>query len=479
MAVQAPISRRWLETVILAVATLIAAASARPYAGGWNDGSRLATVESLIDHHTFAIDDSIYVRVPPIEADSPWPYDRNQAALLQRGTLDKLFIDGHFYSDKSPLPALLLAGEYALWRALSGTTARQRPDRFAFWMTLGSSGVGYVLATWCIFRIAALLSLAVPVQLLLTASFGLCTVALPYTRHVNNHMLLLGVAACLAVVLVRWFDAPSSHHRGRLLALGTLSGVSYGIDLAAGPLLLVCTSALVTWRVRTMRGILPFCLSALPWLALHHALNYAIGRTIVPANAVPAYFQFPGSVFDASNMTGLWRHSATGFCTYAAALLLGKRGFLGHNPTLLLAVTAPFCLRTRMRLPAVLAWAAAWCGGTWLLYAAMSTNSSGRCASVRWFVPLLAPAYLALALVLRAQPRYVLDLALLSAWGFVMAAFMWLEGPWMPHLVPLYWVWFGGALLSWLVGRRRNREETAPSPPSRERVTDWAIRSWR
>ena len=36
--------------------------SARPYAGSWNDGSRLAAVESLVDYHTWAIDDSIFVR---------------------------------------------------------------------------------------------------------------------------------------------------------------------------------------------------------------------------------------------------------------------------------------------------------------------------------------------------------------------------------------------------------------------------------
>ncbi len=54
--------------VVLAAAVVVAAVSAHPYAGGWNDGSRLATVESLVDRHTWAIDDSIFVNpsaVPP------------------------------------------------------------------------------------------------------------------------------------------------------------------------------------------------------------------------------------------------------------------------------------------------------------------------------------------------------------------------------------------------------------------------------
>src|SRR5687767_12101081 len=48
---------------VLLGASLIALVSARPYAGGWNDGSRLATVESLVDRHTLAIDDSMFVNV--------------------------------------------------------------------------------------------------------------------------------------------------------------------------------------------------------------------------------------------------------------------------------------------------------------------------------------------------------------------------------------------------------------------------------
>src|SRR5215207_7390096 len=57
--------------VVLA-AGVLAAVTARPYAGAWNDGSRLAAVESLVDRHTFAIDDSVYLT--PSAAARP-PYD--------------------------------------------------------------------------------------------------------------------------------------------------------------------------------------------------------------------------------------------------------------------------------------------------------------------------------------------------------------------------------------------------------------------
>src|SRR5437868_13147617 len=104
------------SVAVLVAASAVAIFSARPYAGGWNDGSRLATVESLVDRGTFAIDDSIFVRIPTNRA----PYESVQ--LRETGTLDKLLIGGHFYSDKSPVPAVLLAAAYGAIQRLTGFT---------------------------------------------------------------------------------------------------------------------------------------------------------------------------------------------------------------------------------------------------------------------------------------------------------------------------------------------------------------------
>ena len=40
---------RRLVWIVALTATVIALLSARPFAGSWNDGSRLAAVESLVD----------------------------------------------------------------------------------------------------------------------------------------------------------------------------------------------------------------------------------------------------------------------------------------------------------------------------------------------------------------------------------------------------------------------------------------------
>ena len=454
----------WVGRGIVLAAVVLAALSARPYAGAWNDGSRLATVESLADRGTLAIDDSTFVRVP---ADGPTPYPPHDALLREKGTLDKLLIDGHYYSDKSPVPALLLAGAYRAWRAATGLTARDRPDLFCLVMTLASSGAAYAVAVGCVYALGGCLGLAPRPRLALTTSFALATVALPYARHVNNHVLLLGVTAALTLGLARlvWEGAASWR---RPAALGALTGFGYTIDLGVGPVLFAAALALVAWRCRRAAPVAAFVVAALPWLALHHAVNYAVGGTLAPANAVAEHLRWPGSPFGEHNMTGGWKHATAGrFALYALGLLVGQRGFLVYNPALLLALPALVLLwRERNERPGLL-FAVCLSGGVWLMYAVNSNNGSGRCLSVRWFVPLLAPGYYLLAAALRRRPRLLGDLLVLSAWGAVIAALGWWRGPW--ERVGEAWLWpvRVGLLASWAgyrVWLRRRRQPADEGP---------------
>jgi hypothetical protein len=449
-----------VECLLVVLAAGVAVLSARPYAGSWNDGSRLATVESLVDRHTWAIDLSTFVQAPcPDDATAPLPYDPSDVALCEHGTLDKLFIDGHYYSDKSPVPALLMAGCYQLWQWATGWTARTHPDRFCTAMTLISSGLAYMLAVWCVYRLGRCLRLPLSLRLILTASFAFATVALPYAQHVNNHILLLGVTSALVLATANTIEKTRRERASwrHFVVLGSLAGLSYTIDLGVGPVVLLCTSILVlscyplgAVRRSLLSPCLFFALAALPWLALHHGINYAIGGTWKPANANPEYFRWPGSPFAAGNLTGSWIHHNMGsFLLYAVSMLAGKRGFLGHNLPLFLTLPAAVVLlrRHREHWREVL-WAVACCGGPWLLYAATSNNSSGQCLAIRWFVPLLAPAYYLLAMFLRHYPQYRIDFLLLSAWGALLVLLMG-EGPWIRHMVPLFWPIQAVALVSW------------------------------
>jgi hypothetical protein len=251
----------------------------------------------------------------------------------------------------------------------------------------------------------------------------------------------------------------------RVAALGTAAGCSYCLDLGAGPPLLAAVGVWSLYRL-PKRGVALFVLAALPWLALHHGLNYAIAGTWRPANAVPENLSWPGSPFDATTMTGRWNHpDVWHFGLYAAALLVGQKGYLLHNLVLLPAVFGlAVLLRRRLHETPELLTAAGWATATWLLYAVTSTNKSGLCCSVRWFVPLAAAGGLVLAVLLRELPRWRPDFVVLAGGGAVVGAVAARYGAWMQDLLPGRWYIVGLTLPAWGVVAWRSRRIPTAAP---------------
>jgi hypothetical protein len=445
---------------VLAVGVAMAIVSARDLAGGWNDGSRLATVEALVDYHTLAIDDSIFVKVPwpdyyagastygkalvkhkqgdpfpyPLEYPRAWIGDGQHPETM--GTHDKVLIGGHYYSHKPPVPAVLMAPWYFVVRQLSGLKAHDRYDEFCYWMTLGSSGVAYVVTLLCLFQLGGVLGVALPWRLALVASLGFSTVTVAYVRNVNDHILLLAVASGMALALAHLARSGPKHRPAKLMAvIGGLAGMGYTIDQATGPAMLLATVGLVAFRVRRQwLAWAVFAAAALPWLVLHHAINYAIGGTFKSIGMVPEFFDWPGSSFDRGNMTGFWNHkSLAEFGLYLFNLTIRPfHGFVAHNLPLLAVLPGVFVLwRRHAREWPELIWGAGWCLLTWLVYGALSNNYSGDCCSIRWFVPFLAVGYYFLAVLVGHDHRYQAGLLLFSGLGAALAYFMWQQGPWL------------------------------------------------
>lgn len=447
--------RAWIPIAVFGVAWLAACLVARPYAGGWNDGSRLATVESLVDYYTLAIDQSVFAVPGLVDSDKPGPYAPSDLLSSAFGTGDKLFINGHYYSDKSPVPALGMALEYLALQKATGLHAASQVDQFCRALTILTSGVSYALAVTAMFVLFQELGLELLLALIASASFGFSTMALTYAEYVNNHSVFLAVSALLMLALFRWSQQIASGDPGifRLCWIGCLVGGGYAIDLGVGPALIASTGLLVLSRTRSIPGLAAFAGGMMPWLLLHHSVNYLVGGTLAPANANAAYFQWPGCSFNAQNMTGGWHHAGIGdFIVYALSLLFGKRGFVGHNLPLFMAFPAAWLLlRERGRETRLVLFAVAWSLLTWLMYAVNSTNSSGQCCSIRWFLPLLAPGFFVTAVALRDNAGWRPAFFVLSAWGLVLTTQMLAPGPWMQHMVPHFWQIQGAAAASLLI----------------------------
>ena len=446
----------WL---LAAVALGFAAVGAEPYAGSWNDGCRLAAVESLLDRHTLAIDDSIFCKPPQhlIDAGVP-PYPPDRADLLLLGTLDKLYVRGHFHSDKPAVVSLLMAAAYQPLLWLGVPPPGERPDLFCRVMTILTGGLGYAAAVGFMWVLGRRVGLTPGWRVAWLAGFALSTFALTYTRYVNTHTLQLGVTAAACVCLLRLADRAALGRTawGSVAALGTLAGFGFNLDFGSGPLFLAAVFVAVAWRTRRVGAVVLFAAAAAPWVAAGVGLNYAIGGVWKPINMYPEHYLFPGTPFTPQNLTGFMRHRPLNQVLYAGGMMVGKHGFLNHNLPLLLAAAAGWRV-FRWSFPArrELLLLLAWCGATWAMYAVLSNNMGGACCSVRWFMPFLAPGFWVLATLLRDRPEYRPDFVALAVWGVVLAGIMWRTGPWAARMVPLLWPVVGIALLTWgIVGYR-------------------------
>jgi hypothetical protein len=467
---------RWADrpggaVAVAAVALALAALAARPHAGGWNDGSRLAAAESLLDRGTLAIDESVYCR--PSTAGRP-PYAADRPDLNAVGTHDKLFIDGHFHSDKPAVANVLTAAVYWPLMQLGFPAPGVRPDVFAWTVTVLTSGVGFAAAVGCVWLLGRRIGLDPRLRLAWTAAFGLSTFALTYTQHVTPHTPQLAAVAGMILLLLRVADAHAVGRTawGSLVGLGTLAGLGFNLDFASGPLFAAAGFAAVGWRTRSFAPLLVYSLAALPWVAAGVGLNLAIGGSVLPPNMNPAYFRYPGSPFTEDNLTGFNRHRPLNLLLYAGGMMLGKHGFLNHNLPLLLAAAGAWrVFRRPFPGRAELAWLLAGCGATWAAYSVLSNNMGGQCCSVRWFVPFLAPGFWVLGELLRGWPKYRPDFTALAAWGAGLGALMLWAGPWSPRMVPLLWPVVGAALLTWAAVEARRWRRAAPvadaAPPVR------------
>ena len=77
------------------------------------------------------------------------PYTPEFPKLLITGTLDRVRIADHFYSDKPMVPAILTAAAYRVLMFLGLPRPGERPDVFCWVSTFLTCGLSYAAAVAC------------------------------------------------------------------------------------------------------------------------------------------------------------------------------------------------------------------------------------------------------------------------------------------------------------------------------------------
>ncbi|MFT4704648.1 MAG: hypothetical protein ACI81R_002355 [Bradymonadia bacterium] len=335
-----------------------------------NPASRFAGMEALVEHGTWAIDDT----------------------RLVQNTVDKVFWDGHYYSSKPPLLYTLAAPLYAVVRAVTGLSFHTDMYATAMWMRVF---VG-VLPWLC-----GLVLWSVLVDLICrredTRLWGFCAMALgglptAYGSHLDNHSL--AVVALLAFALFgSALVRPDRDWTPKAAATaGLFGGLAVTFDLGAGPLVgaVGLWVAARAWRRGERLPLALFIVCGFLAPIAQVAIQMQISGTLKPFYLLPEAYDYPGSYWSRPASFDALRESKP---IYGFHALFGHHGIFSHTPWLLLGCLGLASeLRgkgTQRALAAVVSAAVAFIVGYYVL---RTNNYGGRCVGFRWFL-VLVPAF--------------------------------------------------------------------------------------
>ena len=336
----------------------------------WSDSSRLATIQSLVESHSFIIDKSQFIY-----------------------TGDKYFYQGHFYSDKPPILALYASIFYCLMR-LIGINFHNHYHLTYYLLTLLVVGVPTCIGLVYFYKILKIFKvddLGANIILLVTSTGSLI---LPYSTVINNHT----VAGVLLLIgfyyLIKMQESISIKVAFLVGFLVTLAG---SIDISA---FLFIPFFAIAFINKPLKLKVAFIFACTLLLFVYFYINiYTSGSLTPPAMNKPLW-DYPGSAFSESTLSGLSHYSSIfSQGKYAFHMLLGNRGLLSYTPILLFSIFgfAKVILNREFqyRKEYILIILASF---TYILmYIFRSNNYSGSCYGVRWYADLMFLLFLPLA----------------------------------------------------------------------------------
>jgi hypothetical protein len=398
------LARRWFGLVLLVAFLLFWALMAKVHTHSWQEESRMATVQALVEQCTFIIDHTEFNR-----------------------TGDKVLVNGHFYSDKTPLLSVMAAGAYSILHNAFGLTLDPTicvPDedgaacraftptgtRFTafYWLTLlfigGSASLLVVLFWRAMLQAGASGALATALAVALGLASPIAPYSIVFAGHVPAALCLFAGFMLLAMyskveasagLRSRQVASPanasnpvSAGSGWRFFWAGFLISLAANIDLT----LAIFIAAFGLWVLFTrwpLRALLSYVLGALIPFALSAVINFWAAGTIVPLYFDPNAYDFVGTVLNTTvgGTSGFysWEFGAR----YAYDMFVGQRGLFAFTPMLIFALLGMFTALRRRRQRGLLL--------TLLLgslvfaaYLILRTDNFGGLAwGTRWFVPLV------------------------------------------------------------------------------------------
>ncbi|MGV0028501.1 hypothetical protein [Phormidesmis priestleyi] len=325
-----------------------------------NDASRLATIESLVDYHSFIIDNSRFV----------W-------------TIDKYFYGGHFYSDKPPILSIYGSIFYAFLKFVGISFERQFMLAY-YLLTLLVVGSLTCIALVYFYKTLKLFPVSDKWRDVLVLIAGTGTLLLPYTTVFSNH----AVSGALLMIGFYYLLLAKSGIKYAFIS-GLLIALAGSIDITAFLFAPILAISLIDkpWKTKAAYSI---AVAAI--FIIYFQLNLHTSGSLTPPAMNRSLWDYPGSPFNETNLSGLAYHSnLPALFNYAFHMLTGNRGLFSYTPILIFSALSfvqivqdkksPY----RRELLLVMVATSAYI----LMYIFRSNNYGGWCYGIRWYANLM------------------------------------------------------------------------------------------
>lgn len=397
--------------------------------GGVNDGSRVATISSLVERGTWSIDATGY--------EGP----------------DRVFWDGHFYSSKPPVLSALGAAVYYPLHTVFGLeldATSEEPQLAYYIITLIIVGGAYWVLLFFFFRSLVLVGISQTGSMVTTGVLALSTILLPYMSTFNNHVVGAGLLSAAWYFLLCARGATRSRWRCVFLC-GLCVGFAAVIDVLVAAFFVVAFFVYLVWALRYRGVLLAYVLGLLPAVVMHGVLNYSFAGTIVPFYLLPGAYYFPGSYWYSPTRVDVAGGSRL---AYAFRVLFGTHGFFSYTPVLLLSVWAGVRAWTREKYAKELILLAGTSLGVVLYVVLLTKGFAGYSYGARWLVALTPFVLWPLGFLFADMARFPKKIFLGSVLVSTVVAFVGLVDPWtntfyIAESGPVYFPFVGnlGALM--------------------------------
>jgi hypothetical protein len=228
-----------------------------------DEAARLATVQTLVERHTLAVD----------------PTEVPQKELVQRS--------GSYFVDQPPVYSIILSGVY--WVMIRcGVSLHATPALAAYLLTLIGTTLPVAWTAALVYRMARMFELSRPWRAGLATASVFSTGLLSYATVLNAHapaatMLLASIGSIIHVASSK---KPSRDGAWFMLA-GFCAALAIALDppaiLIAGILLIVIMTMRMSVGLR-VGGMLLFLIGATPPMVLHTTASFLGSGHFVPAS---------------------------------------------------------------------------------------------------------------------------------------------------------------------------------------------------